>query len=509
MTHWVGSVFSRLAHTQESLSEPDISRVERMLVGDGMCVMAMVTLQGGVFLTAFALALGASNYEIGLLTTIVFASQFMQVAGLGLLRWWPKRRAWVVLLCALSRLQWVFIILIPVLFLDRGVTFLLQWLLVAALIGAMAGPAWNSLMRDIVPERVRGRFFARRLAWGTGLALVCTLLGGAAIDWWKSAFPDRVPHGYSALFAVGLLFGLASLWAVARLPETAMPKRHDDSVAGQLLAPLKDTNFRHLLWFIAIWSFAVNMAAPFFAVYMLKRIGLPVFLVTLFVVLSQLSNILFLNVWGRLADRFSNKPVLGLSGFLFLLGVLAWSFTTMPERYVLTVPILAGIHILSGMSVAGVSIASGNIALKLSPEGKAHGYMTVFGLAASATGAFAPIVGGVLADFFAQRHLSLTLNWTSPGEQLQMYAVDLKALDFVFALAFLIGLYSLHRLGRVTEEGETTGKAVADELLAEMAMPLRAVSSVAGIRRLAYLPLAALRRGASMAVSRGRRVAGG
>jgi len=124
-----------------------------MLVADGAGVMAMVTLQGGVFLTAFALALGASNYEIGLLTTIVFASQFMQIAGLGLLRWWPKRRAWVVLLCGLSRSLWVFIILIPLLFPEHGVTFLLLWLLIAALVGAMAGPAWNSLMRDIVPEK--------------------------------------------------------------------------------------------------------------------------------------------------------------------------------------------------------------------------------------------------------------------------------------------------------------------------------------------------------------------
>ena len=187
MAHWVGSLFSELSRTQASLSESDTSRVERMLVADGACVMAMVTLQGGVFLTAFALALGASNYEVGLLTTIVFASQFMQVAGLGLLKWWPRRRAWVVLLCGLSRLFWVFIILIPLLFPERGVTFLLQWLLVAGLIGAMASPAWNPLMRDIVPEKVRGRFFARRLAWGTGLALVCTLLGGAAIDWWKTA----------------------------------------------------------------------------------------------------------------------------------------------------------------------------------------------------------------------------------------------------------------------------------------------------------------------------------
>ena len=48
--------------------------------------MGMGTLQGGVFLSAFALAIGASNYEIGLIATVTFLSQLMQLPGLFVLK---------------------------------------------------------------------------------------------------------------------------------------------------------------------------------------------------------------------------------------------------------------------------------------------------------------------------------------------------------------------------------------------------------------------------------------
>jgi MFS family permease len=269
----------------------------------------------------------------------------------------------------------------------------------------------------------------------------------------------------------------------------------DDQSLFQLVAmPLRDSNFRRVLSFMLLWSLAVNMAAPFFIVYMLERIGLSIFMVTVLTVTSQLTNIVFLGIWGRLADRFSNKSVLASSGLLYLLAIMAWCFTTMPERYVLTMPLLFMIQIVSGMAVAGVSISSGNVALKLSPAGNAHGYMTVFGLAAAITGGIAPLLGGLLADFFALRQFTLSLNWSSPGSAVSVSALNLKALDFVFLLAFGVGLYALHRLGSVKEEGTVTEREVMDELLNEIASPIRTFSSVAGLRRIASRPFQSIAR---------------
>ena len=274
-----------------------------------------------------------------------------------------------------------------------------------------------------------------------------------------------------------------------------MEREQETPLLDLLALPLKDGNFRQLLGFIAVWSFAVNMAGPFFIIYMLNRIGVSLFMVTVLAMTSQLTNILFLQIWGRLGDRFSNKAVLSVSGPLFLLAILAWGFTTMPEQYFLTIPLLFAIHILSGISTAGVTLGATNISLKLSPHGTAHAYMTVFGLAGALTGAVAPLVGGVIADFFALRELSLSINWSEPARQVSVYALNFRALDFLFGIAFLVGFYSLNRLARVKEEGEVSEGGIVEGLVGEMVTPFRSFSTAAGIRRLAAMPVDTLRRG--------------
>lgn len=478
----------------ESLSAADYTRAAKGVTMDGVCSMGMGALQGGVFLSAFAIALGASNYEVGLIATFAALSQLMQFPGLIALKHIKKRRAITFFSAGTSRILWIFIILIPFLFVSKGITFLLQWLLLSMLIGAFAGPSWNSLLRDIIPPEKMGTIFSRRLMLGTVMALVFTLLGGYFVDWWKGSFPKVPLYAYSILFSTGLGLGIAGTIAISRLPEPRMIVDEKEPIAKMLFKPLEDSNFRKLLFFSGSWTFAVNMAGPFFVVYMLNRIGISVFMITLLTVTSQLSNILFFRIWGKAADRFSNKSVLSVSGPLFMLVILAWTFTTMPERYFLTVPLLFLIHFMSGMSTAGVSLSTANIALKLSPKGMAHVYMTVFGLTAAVCGSIAPLIGGVIADFFAARELSFSINWSEPTRQLSVYALNFKALDFLFFFAFLVGLYSLHRLAFVKEEGEVDEMEVIHHLRDELSMPLRTITSIEGLRRMAVLPITAVSR---------------
>lgn len=482
----------RLARTQPTLDEQDYRRASQGLIADGICSTSMITLQGGPFLGAFALALGATNYDIGLLASIVFLSQFAQVGGLLLVERFPRRRALVFVAAGLSRLIWLFIILIPVLFYDRGVTFLMQWLLIASLVGALAGPAWNSLIREIVPQENMGRLFGRRMAVSTGFALALTLVGGYFVDLWKGWFPDAPLYAYSILFLTGMAFGIVGLGAIYRLPEPTVEPAPAQGLVKLLTKPATDPGFRGLLIFIAFWNFAINLAGPFFIVYLLDRIGLSMGLITALVVLSQVTNLVFLRIWGKLADRYSNKSVLAVSGPMFLLAILLWTFTTLPERYVLTMPLLVVIQILSGVSVAGVSLASANIALKLSPQGQAQSYMTLYGLAGAVTGALAPMIGGVFADFFSARELSIQLNWADPEAAHQVYAMSLRSLDFLFLLAFLLGLVSLKFLRRVAEHGEVDEKVVRDELMTETFAVFRGISTMPGMKHLVGAPVATM-----------------
>jgi MFS family permease len=265
------------------------------------------------------------------------------------------------------------------------------------------------------------------------------------------------------------------------------------SLVTILTEPLRHENFRKLLIFLGSWNFAVNLAAPFFTVYMLQRLELSMAWVLGLSVISQISNISLYRVWGELADRLGNKSVLGLSGWLFVVCIGLWPFTTLPEKYFLTIPLLIAIHVLAGISTAGVNLCASGITLKLAPRGKATAFLAVNALISGLAATVAPAVAGFSSDWFASRRLSVELKWSAATAPHDMTAVDLSGLDFLFAAAVVFGLYSLHRLLAVREEGVIEDAEITAELYDEVLRAVRNLSSVAGLRRLVEFPYSLLR----------------
>jgi len=288
---------------------------------------------------------------------------------------------------------------------------------------------------------------------------------------------------------------MIGVYFISRIPEPKMMVHTEKRRwTKMLLEPLGDDNFRKLIMFLGSWNFAVNLAAPFFMVYMLKRLKLEMSLIIGLIVLSQIANIAFLKIWGKFTDKFSNKSVLVVCGPLFIFSILGWTFTTMPEKYFLTLPLLIIIHVCMGISAAGVTLATGNIGLKLAPQGKATAYLAANTMINSLAAGIAPILGGKFADFFAARQLDWTLKYTSPTREISFPTLNLQQWDFFFVLAFILGLYSLHRLSIVKEIGEVEEEIVMQELVTEVKLQVRTISSVAGLRHMVSLPVIILSR---------------
>jgi MFS-type transporter involved in bile tolerance (Atg22 family) len=468
----------------------------RMLLYDGICSQAMGVLTGGAFLVAFALMIGASNKAIGAIAAVGPLAQILQLPAIFLVEKTRLRKALVVVNSFVSRLFWIVIAGLPW-FVPEGarVPIFLTALFAYFALGAVSSCSFNSWMRDLVPEAVMGRYFGRRLALATALGAGLSLLAGVAVDGYQRVAEQPIGI-YTILFLVGAAFGLLGVFFLARIPEPRMAESHSHGMLRLLSEPFRDPNFRRLLAFLGTWNFAVALAGPFFTVYMLRRLNLSMSWVIALAVASQIVNVLFLRVWGRLADRFTNKSVLSVSGPMFIISIAAWPFTTMPDRWLMTIPILIAIHALSGMSTAGVTLASANIALKAAPRGKATAFLATNALVSGMAATVAPLLGGFAADGFAGRTLSLTLNWRADAahdEVTSLPAFDLQGLDFLFVISFIFGLYALHRLLGVREEGEVEERVVVTELYAEVRKAVKNVSNVAGLRHLTYFPYAKLR----------------
>ena len=60
----------------ERLTEEQVNKGLKYVIGDGLATEAMVTLTSGAFLVAMALSMGATNFQIGLLAAFAFPRIF-------------------------------------------------------------------------------------------------------------------------------------------------------------------------------------------------------------------------------------------------------------------------------------------------------------------------------------------------------------------------------------------------------------------------------------------------
>jgi MFS family permease len=263
------------------------------------------------------------------------------------------------------------------------------------------------------------------------------------------------PLVFGGLYLLAFVAQVLSAASLSRAVEPTMPEQGEHRRLGALLSgPLRDPDFRSLIRFTASWQFAVNLAQPFFTVYILKQLGFSVTVMMALTIVSQLANVWALKRWGLLSDHYGFKSVLNLAAPAFLLCVAGMIGAGQFASQAVALVYLVLLHLLLGVSSAGVSLASGAIAQKLSPKGEAAAYLSANGLISSVAGGIAPILGGLGAHFFAVREFGLSLDWTGPRYQGEMLGLRLSGWDFYFALSALCGLYALHRLAMIREEGE-------------------------------------------------------
>ena len=115
----------------------------------------------------------------------------------------------------------------------------------------------------------------------------------------------------------------------------------------------RESNFLKFVVFSGCLTFATYMAAPFFAVFMLRDLQLSYVTYMALQVCFSLAALIALPLWGRHADLVGNVRVLRLSSFLAALIPMFWLFSHNPAYLML-------VQIFSGFSWSGVTLSAGN-----------------------------------------------------------------------------------------------------------------------------------------------------
>lgn len=381
-------------HVPERLSTQEVRRGLRLSIVEGLFANVHVSVTTGAFLTGFALLLGASPFELGLISAIPFVGQLFQLAGAYLEQRLGERRRTATLLALGSRATWAFFALLP--FLDglgalRMPVFLVT-LAIAQVMYSIAGNAWLSWMSDLVPPRQRGRYFGvRNTALGLS-AMVSTWLAGRALDGFTAAGDART--GYLLIFGIAVGFACAAALVLWRQPEPPIAPQPRVSPREMLSAPLRHRRFGALSRAAVAWALVTGISAPFFNAYGLQTLQLSYATLALMTVATSAVALIAQPMIGRLQDRLGDQRVLVASTVGVVL--LPWGWVLSTPDFLLPLWLTS---IFSGVFWPGITQGLVNLMMDRAPaEGRAA-YVAAFGALTGAGTFLAGLLGGVLATW--------------------------------------------------------------------------------------------------------------
>ena len=395
--------------TALKISKQEVRSTLKASTIDGVFATVFESATGGVLLGNFLLQLGASSVEIGIFSAIPMVVNLLQPLGAYIADRTTSRHWYNLGIFGVSRLLWL-VLAVTIVWGSQHADpqQLLQWTLVtvvaANVLGAFANSNWFSWMAAVVPHRLRGRYFGYR---NSAISLV-TLLGVPLMGLFVSAWGTDPILGYGVVLLVGFLAGIISL-GYQFLMVDVNPQAYKKDAPGDRLTEkktkqitdfvpsvLKDSNFLIFLLYFSVWTFAVNLSAPFFNIYLLKDLSLDVSLVTIYSSLSSGANLLLLMFWGKLADRWGNRPLLIAVGLVVALTPLLWLGTgNYPFAVWVWLPLL---HLLGGTTLGAIALCTNNIQMEIAPIEQPSSYFAIAAAVSGVAGGLGTTAGGFLAE---------------------------------------------------------------------------------------------------------------
>lgn len=351
------------------------------------------------FNAPYALRLGASNAEIGLLASLpalmailvtIPAGAFLNKARGSTVR----ALTWTLFA---NRIGYVLAALVPVLAVGHPSLLAIGIFVVFSAPGHFYNVGWNALLADVTPEHWRAKVFARRSIILSVVSTVSVFVSGR----WLSYAP--FPQSYQVLYLVGFVAALVSLYYVNKL--RPLPREADGlgepqvfslrNEAADLACKLRaEPQFVRIVINTLAHGMGVWLAGPVYVLFYVRTLHAQEAWLGVNGMVATLAPVMGFYLWQRIIGVRGERWVLRLTIMLlwlypFLVGltynlsiILVWSA-------------------LYGLVAPGVTLSHFNMLLKVIPNAHRPLFMAVY-ITVMNLGAFVmPLLGAWLAERIA------------------------------------------------------------------------------------------------------------
>jgi MFS family permease len=295
------------------------------------------------------------------------------------------------------------------------------WLLIAALFGfnllrGFAAGAWLPWLTALVPEGVRGRFLSRDQAF---MHLGC--LAALLVSAWVMAGTAEAGE-YAAVFGIGVVSAVVSLWFIRRIPEADSPEEMRRSGAPVPWgAMLRHPPFARLLWFTTVYMTVIGSLGVFTVEYLVVRERFGEGMILLLSGLGFAGALAGLALAGPRLDATGSKPWLRRS-LVFLTAVIAgWGLLAgglLPGW-----PVLIGVlNFCGGLAGAVFGVANTRIIMGSVPVMGRNHFFALFTVISGLGLGGAPMAWGAMLDVLG------TFEVSAGGFSVNRYTIYFAAL---------------------------------------------------------------------------------
>ena len=380
----------------------------------GVVWMSCIT---GSQMTTFGRLLGFADHHFGLMAAIPYAATFAQIIAAAIIERTGLRKYMFIFNASIHRMLWLAMATVPLL-LPPGpaavATFLALFGL-SVLLAHLSSPPWQTWMGDLIPRRIRGRFFANRSRWTVPIQMIVAIAAGLLLDAvtakgapLDAAHQPTLLWSICGLFAVGAIFGTIDVLLFRRMREIVTPplvqrpaSRGALQEFGDMMGSVfRDRVLRNYALFGAVVAFSLTVSDQYFWLNALERVGFGKLGANIvFMVCGAISFVLVVGLWGRLIDRWGRRPVLIAGTAGTILSPIGWFF--IPEGNLpLAYAIAVASCLIGGLTWSAVNLAQVGIVMGFSETTGRSRYIAAAAVVAAVGGFLGGLAGAGLVRAF-------------------------------------------------------------------------------------------------------------
>lgn len=386
---------------------------------EGIPATIFQVLLQGQFLTGFLLYLGASSSQIGFVLALTTLVNVGQIGVAFLIQKLPSRKWAMVTFVALHRILWSSTGLVPFIFPKEYWVPAFIGLYTTAFIANTVGIVlWSSVISDLVPPKVRGRYFGIRNTFLNALGSLVMYGGGVVLD----RYPGG--HGFLILYIIVWIFSTANIIVYLFYPDVPFEKSEEHKFLPMLKKPLRDSSFMKSTLFLSGWLLLQNLAVPLYSYVMLQLLRINYETLSLLNVSQTVFMMAGFYVWGNLNAKYSNKTLLLWTLPIIAVSSLMWGLLSVLPM----LAVLFSAHIVFGIGVGGFNQLAFNFIIGDTPKKERPMYMAMYAALTGISSFFGPLIGGKIYEWIKEWP-----HWT------QVFGMQLIVGILMMILAFTLG----------------------------------------------------------------------